>query len=793
MSWFRFFLKVSFQCPVLNRGGDGSRRGLNVEEDFLAVARRKRDERERDRQQRDEELARLAAGVGRRSAQSSPATSTGTSPRYSGNRESLVMVTVASSSNDDCDSGGGSTDDESSNGSVATRDDPFVPPARRVSKAELPEQESFSSSSTGGSGLHLSATGTRPARRLSRSDVVPQLRLSQSELALKTPAASLDSSQTRAASLSQPLMLPPEPRRLRERSQSISGHPQEEAAGSVGSLSARGSKKSTLTRSLSTRMRRIASPAGDLVSESNSTGSWLAPRQASPRNKRSGPSSPRKVVSPRKASATARWPRGSGGGAGAAQTLVKISGVVMMLNSAQKWSKRWCRICDNTLEVFHRDKVSGKPAATPKRLVNLGGGLIRAETEKQVMGKQHVLEIVSMSDGPAVMAFASGPELLKWTTIAQDAAANKEATAAFPGIRMIEVQEEKDDETWKSLVARTDGWRVELASTPVDVTFAASSKDHSEYGRYFGEQPHSAWVGIGGADGEVFVALIAHADDYSRMLVRTGLNDRLIEFVSTKNDARLLRRLDHVELYPVADPSCLRDLDAIGAQNMSEFTAFKFGVLFTKKDWTEQQMFENCTVSPDFDEFLEMLGSRVTLEGFKRYAGGLDVEPGGAARSGEHGLFVEYRECEIMLHVCNWIPLTREQTNRTVQRKRHIANDFCVIVFCDDGDGPFLPSLVKTKMVHVYIVVTKDRKLSQTMGRAQYRVATVLRSGMPSFGPRLVRPPVYERGPAFRDFLMAKCINGEKASKFAPDFLRQRADLRGWFLQKLFDDSKRGK
>jgi hypothetical protein len=309
----------------------------------------------------------------------------------------------------------------------------------------------------------------------------------------------------------------------------------------------------------------------------------------------------------------------------------------------------------------------------------------------------------------------------------------------------------------------------------VDVTFASSWREHSEYGRYFGDSPHSAWVGVSEPEGEIFVALIAHAEDFSRMLVRTKINDRLMEFVSTKNDARLLRKLENAaELHPVASPACLRDLDTIGAQNMSEFTTFKFGVVYAKKGWSEQEMFECCDVSPEFDEFVAGLGTRVTLEGFKRYAGGLDVGPGGAARSGEHGLFVEYRQTEIMLHVAPWIPLMREQSSRTVQRKRHIANDVCVIVFCDDSEGPFSPALIKTKFVHVYIVVSRDRALSEATGRTQYRVATVLR-------------------PAFRDFLMAKCINGEKASKFAPDFLRQRAELRGWFLQKLLDDSKRGK
>ncbi len=63
---------------------------------------------------------------------------------------------------------------------------------------------------------------------------------------------------------------------------------------------------------------------------------------------------------------------------------------------------------------------------------------------------------------------------------------------------------------------------------------------------------------------------------------------------------------------------------------------------------------------------------------------------------------------------------------------------------------------------------------------------------MPSFGPRLVRPPVYEKGPAFRDFLLAKLINGEKASKcYGADFLRQRGQLREWFLRQVLSDNQK--
>lgn len=43
------------------------------------------------------------------------------------------------------------------------------------------------------------------------------------------------------------------------------------------------------------------------------------------------------------------------------------------------------------------------------------------------------------------------------------------------------------------------------------------------------------------------------------------------------------------------------------------------GALFKESEILDQ-------MSPDFDEFLNFLGDRVKLEGFTKYAGGLDVK-----------------------------------------------------------------------------------------------------------------------------------------------------------------------
>lgn len=69
---------------------------------------------------------------------------------------------------------------------------------------------------------------------------------------------------------------------------------------------------------------------------------------------------------------------------------------------------------------------------------------MQTESERNVMGKSFVLEIVSLLDGPVVMAFGSLSELERWTIIVRDAAANASLDSAFPGIRVIQVSKAKE-------------------------------------------------------------------------------------------------------------------------------------------------------------------------------------------------------------------------------------------------------------------------------------------------------------------------------------------------------------
>ena len=97
-------------------------------------------------------------------------------------------------------------------------------------------------------------------------------------------------------------------------------------------------------------------------------------------------------------------------------------------------------------------------------------------------------------------------------------------------------------------------------------------------------------------------------------------------------------------------------------------------------------------------------------------------------------------------------------------RKRHLGNDIVVVVF-QDGTTPFDVTSVRSEFNHVWCVV-QPLKLD---GRTHYRLAFVAKPGVPTFGPPIAQS-IYAPDAAFRNFLLAKLINAERAAYAAPAF-----------------------
>jgi len=64
-----------------------------------------------------------------------------------------------------------------------------------------------------------------------------------------------------------------------------------------------------------------------------------------------------------------------------------------------------------------------------------------------------------------------------------------------------------------------------------------------------------------------------------------------------------------------------------------------------------------------------------------------------------------------MFHVSTLLPHSNVNEQQ-LERKRHIGNDRVTIVFQDE-DTPFSPKMIKSKLLHVFIVIQPCKKDDQ--------------------------------------------------------------------------------
>jgi len=118
----------------------------------------------------------------------------------------------------------------------------------------------------------------------------------------------------------------------------------------------------------------------------------------------------------------------------------------------------------------------------------------------------------------------------------------------------------------------------------------------------------------------------------------------------------------------------------------------------------ENAIFSTKHTTPDFEEFLDFLGERVVLQGFKKYNAGLDTS---ANLDGTHSVYTTFKDFELMWHVCPLL-LYSDNNPQQIPRKRHIGNDVCVLIF-DEADTPLDPNLLTSKFNHVQVIVKKKK------------------------------------------------------------------------------------
>ncbi|KAI4814513.1 hypothetical protein KUCAC02_003705 [Chaenocephalus aceratus] len=263
---------------------------------------------------------------------------------------------------------------------------------------------------------------------------------------------------------------------------------------------------------------------------------------------------------------------------------------------------------------------------------------------------------------------------------------------------------------------------------------------------------------------------------------------RLLEFIMPELNLHCLRLASNSP--KVRDTLLKLDEQGLNFQR-------KVGVMYCRAGQSsEEDMYNNESSGPAFEEFLDLLGERVRLKGWEKYRAQLDNKselmkniptthtraywlyltlsqdhyPKGISAplkrtsTGTHSLYTRYQDYEIMFHVSTMLPYTSNNTQQLL-RKRHVGNDIVTIVFQEPGALPFTPKTIRSHFQHVFIIIQVHEPCTDN---TYYRVAVTRSKDMPLFGPLFPKGARFPRSSAFRDFLLAKAVNAETLQRIPP-------------------------
>ncbi|EDR29535.1 rap GTPase-activating protein, putative [Entamoeba dispar SAW760] len=208
------------------------------------------------------------------------------------------------------------------------------------------------------------------------------------------------------------------------------------------------------------------------------------------------------------------------------------------------------------------------------------------------------------------------------------------------------------------------------------------------------------------------------------------------------------------------------DDDLLHFHQSAIISKYRFGVVYAGPGQSsENEIFANNEPSQAFWKFMNLIASKVTLEGYQNYSGGLDTHTN---VTGKESYATQYDNYDCMFHVAPLIPCNNND-EQSLERKRFVGNDVVVVVFKEqlNKDDLFKPETMTSHFTHVYIVVTPS---ITTNNNNSYKISVVSKDCVQPFPPFLVpshtQPilPVLAHGPQARQFFMQKIINAERTA-----------------------------
>ncbi|XP_055608146.1 uncharacterized protein LOC129755598 [Uranotaenia lowii] len=322
--------------------------------------------------------------------------------------------------------------------------------------------------------------------------------------------------------------------------------------------------------------------------------------------------------------------------------------------------------------------------------------------------------------------------------------------------------------------------------------FELTSVEQETYEKYFYGGEHWNYFTNDEDLGPVILSIkqeTINGRDQFRILVRAisytvhGLIPASCVFADRYNREEVVRSLGkEVNLNPPLTLGQLPDTpeELLKLDQVFIKSELKVGVIYVKEgQYTEEQILDNNENSPLFEEFLQLLGDKVRLRGFDKYKGGLDTVHD---LTGLYSVYTNWRSIEIMFHVSTQLPYERHDPQK-LQRKRHIGNDIVCVVFLEADNTAFSPACIKSHFLHTFILVRVSARIKRKPTR--YEVSVVTRDEVGAYKPYLWEQSVFEKGPMFREWLLTKIVNGERASYSAPKFARMQERTRSQMLEDI--------
>ncbi|XP_035410999.1 GTPase-activating Rap/Ran-GAP domain-like protein 3 isoform X33 [Cygnus atratus] len=262
------------------------------------------------------------------------------------------------------------------------------------------------------------------------------------------------------------------------------------------------------------------------------------------------------------------------------------------------------------------------------------------------------------------------------------------------------------------------------------------------YFKYFLGKVHQNYIGTDAEKNPFFLSVVLsdqnnqRVPQYHSILWRkTGTQKICLPYSPTKTlsvkSILSAMSLEKFEKSPreIFHPEIQKDLLVLEEQEGS--VNFKFGVLYAKDgQLTDDEMFSNDDTT------------------------------------GTCSIYTVYQGHEIMFHVSTMLPYSRENKQQEGE----------------ESSPAFKPSMIRSHFTHIFALVRYNKQ------NDSYRLKIFSEESVPLFGPPLPSPPVFTNHQEFRDFLLVKLINGEKATLETPTFSQKRQRTLDMLIRSLYQD-----